>query len=100
MAHDVDGFLFHFAKTKSTNTALSQKRHGRSGEIIVPWNIGNASVTTSTSRAGTILAVNRLQPRSSLVLGWLSRGRSAHADHIACRFGAPVFLVTRKSREL
>jgi hypothetical protein len=26
MAHEVDGLLFHFAKTKSTNSALSQKR--------------------------------------------------------------------------
>ena len=50
MAHDVDGFVIPLRKDKIDEYRSIAEKAGRSCETIVPWNIGNASVTTSTSR--------------------------------------------------
>jgi hypothetical protein len=98
MAHEVDGLLFHFAKTKSTNSALSQKRQAG---LAKPLCLGISGCTRSKvfERSSNFSGVEYGSIRNWLVPSVETSEGDRQVDGIVLRELHPLAGVSPRPRE-
>jgi len=75
--------LFHFRETKSTTTAVLQRGQVRSGETMVPWNIGKC-VGEDLNVKGQVPFPRLInsKPDETVVFAWIVFESRAHRDEV------------------